>query len=207
LTLKEQIGDVQGKAATLANMAWLAETQGDHQGARHLNIEAAHLLALVRAWLDLVTVLGNLGASEDQDAVIFLAQAVWLSIRVEVPVESAVQLTAALLDKVKPEAEVAPLIATTGMFLAQVRGEGHPQQEALQQLGAGMLTACAAARQIEADKVIDWMQAEGLNDPSRFLPTLNHALETMVGETGWLLDRQLFAVTSRDGDDTPSRPA
>jgi tetratricopeptide (TPR) repeat protein len=192
LTLLEQIGDVKGKAATLANMAWLAAKQGDRERERQLNLEAVNSLASIRAWLDLVTVLGNLGASDDPDAAAFLAQALWLSVRVAVPVDTAVHLAEAVIEKLGPESESAPLIATTGMFLAQVRGAGHPKQREMQELGAGMLAAWAAARNIPKEKWMDWITSEGLNDPSRFLPALDRALETIVGETGWLFNRQQF---------------
>jgi tetratricopeptide (TPR) repeat protein len=195
LALKEQIGDVQGKAATLANMAWLAGKQGDHQRERQLNLEAAKALATIRAWLDLVTVLANLGNSDDHDATAFLAQAFWLALRVEVPIDDAVNLTVAFIQKLGAEAEAAPLIATTGMFLAQVRGKDHPKQAEMQQLATAMLAACAMARTIPPEKIVDWITKEGLNDPDRFLPALNGTLEAIVGEKGWLFDRQLFTLT------------
>jgi CHAT domain-containing protein len=55
LALKEQIGDVQGKAATLHQMAWAAGRTGNRQEERRLNLEAGRALAHIRAWLDLVT--------------------------------------------------------------------------------------------------------------------------------------------------------
>ena len=58
-------------------------------------------------------------------------------------------------------------------------------QEAINMLGA-----CAKARKIEEqDQFEQWFAGEGLNDPSRFMPILSHALEAMVGEEGWLFDR------------------
>jgi tetratricopeptide (TPR) repeat protein len=51
LDLYEKIGDVQGKAATLANMAWAAGQQGDRERQRHLNLEAVQAFVAVRAWL------------------------------------------------------------------------------------------------------------------------------------------------------------
>jgi tetratricopeptide (TPR) repeat protein len=193
LQASEQIGDVKGKAATLANMAWLAGKQGDSPRECQLNLESARLLASIRAWLDLARVLGNLGASNDPHATTFLAQALWLAVRVEVPADLAVSLAAALLEKLGPQSESAPLVATAGLFLAQVRGASHPRREQMQQLGTGMLSACAAERKIAQDKLMDWLASEGLNDPARFLPALARALEALVGESAWLFDRQLLS--------------
>jgi tetratricopeptide (TPR) repeat protein len=127
LALKERIGDVQGKAATLANMAWAAGQQGDAHRQHQLNLESAAALASVRAWLDLVTVLGNLGVSEDPEAPAFLAQAFWLAVRVAVPVDDAVPLAVNLVMARGPEADVALPIAATGLFLASSRGKGPSQ--------------------------------------------------------------------------------
>jgi tetratricopeptide (TPR) repeat protein len=195
LPLYEQIGDVGGKAATLANVAWLAGKEGNHERQRQLNLEAASSFASICAWLDLVTVLGNLSAFENPDAATFLAQALWLSIRIEVPADAAVSLAAALIEKVGYNTEMAPLIATSGMFLAQERGKDHPKKEEMQQMGAAMLSKCAVAHRIEEKKVMEWITGESLNDPARFLPALDRALEAIVGEDGWLFDRHLLTDT------------
>jgi len=187
LGLEEQIGDVHGKAATLANMASAAGRQGDAVRQRQLNLEAARALAAVWAWPDAVIVLGNLGVSDDPDAAGFLAQALWLALRVEVPVDRAVKIAAALVEKVGAESPAAPLAAGFATWSAMVRGESHPKKEAIQTLAAGVLGACAQARGVTPEKVPEWVQAEGLDDPGRFLPALGRELEAMVG-TGWLFD-------------------
>ena len=187
---------MQGKAATLAYMAWAAGKNGDKDRERHLNIEAARALASVRAWVDLVTVLGNLGTLEGPDSAAFLAQAVWLSLRVAVPVDEAVATVGALLVKVGPEAESGPLIARAAMFIAQTRGEKHPKREELQEEALAMLGACASARKVEPKKFGEWIESQRLNDPSYFMPALDKALEGMVGEDGWLFDRALVASSA-----------
>ena len=65
LELIERIGNVQGKAATLANMAYMAGETGDKARQLTLNLQAAQALGQVRAYVDLVTVLGNLGTGVD----------------------------------------------------------------------------------------------------------------------------------------------
>ncbi len=190
LALKEQIGDVQGKAATLANMAWLAGKQGNVAEERRLNLEAVQAFAQVGAWLYVVTVLGNLGAGEDTDARDFLAQALWLTLRVEVPAEAALNLTAALLTKLGVAHESAPRLAMAAVVLMQTRGANHPEQEKLVGYAFNMLGACAQARQISEDDFLAWLEREGLRDPDRFLPALLADLEAMVSPDAWLFDRR-----------------
>jgi tetratricopeptide (TPR) repeat protein len=187
LVLEEQIGNVKGKAATLANMAWAAGQQGDAVRERELNLQAARALAAVRAWPDAVTVLSNLGVSEYPDAAGFLAQALWLAARVEVPVDDAVSIAAALVEKVGAESPAALLAAAFGMWSAVVRGQSHPKKEEIRRLAMGALGACAEARGVPAEKLEEWMKAEGLDDPGRFLPALRRELEAIVGD-GWVFD-------------------
>ncbi len=192
LELFERIGDMEGKAATLASMAWAAGQQGDHARARDLNIRATRTLASISAWLDCITVLGNLGTSEEPDAQAFLAQAVWLSLRVQAPIEDATALGAQLFSKVTPQSEAAPLIATWLMFLIQTRGEKHPKKEDLQRVASGLLTACMAAQGIPQEGFADSITEEKLNNPAYLIPALGKALEAMVPEDAWLFDRRVF---------------
>ncbi|MCH7923891.1 MAG: tetratricopeptide repeat protein, partial [Planctomycetes bacterium] len=196
LEMKEKIGDVRGKAATLAQMAWAAGTQGDAARQRELNLEAAGALGQVRAWGDLVTVLGNLGASDAPDSVRFLAQAVWLIRHIEAPLEQAIQTSAALQQKLGNDSDAAPLIATFAFFQVQTRGQGHPKKEELQGYAMNMLGACAAARKVPEEKFKEWFEAEGLNDPNRFIPALDAALEALVPEGAWLFDRKQVTSSS-----------
>jgi tetratricopeptide (TPR) repeat protein len=192
LVLYEQIEDVRGKAATLHNMGWLAGKQGDFEEERRLYLEAAKLLSAVRAWLDLVTALNNLGSGDNDDALVFLAQALWLVLRVEVPVKMSLDLTAAVLGKIGVEHYIAPWLGTVAMFIAQIRGQNHPEQEKIFQSAIDLLGICAEARNIKGqDQVEQWIVNEGLNDPKHFLPPLNEALEAMVGEGKWLFDHRL----------------
>ncbi len=190
LALKEQIGNVKGKAVTLASMAWLAGQQGDAKEARRLNLEAARALSDVRAWLDLAAVLWNLGVSGGPNAPAFLAQAMWLALRVEVPAEDALNLSGALLQRLGAQHEIAPQLAMAAILLAQTRGAAHPDQEQMLRYGSGMLMACAQARGIGEEQLEDWLAREELSDPNRFVPALSAALEAMVGAEDWLFDRR-----------------
>jgi len=192
LQLKEQIGDVKGKAATLANMAWAAGKEGDAARKRELNLQAARALAAIHAYLDLVTVLGNLGVSDAEHARAFLAQAFWLTVRVQVSAENTLERAAALLEKIGVAHPAAPLVATTAFFLAQTRSAEHPEREKLLHYGINLIGACAQARGIAEDKFGEWFEGAKLNDPEYFLPALDAALVEMVGDKEWLFERGVF---------------
>jgi len=192
LEIKESIGDVRGKAATLAQMAWAAGQQGDTPRKRQLYLGAARALSQVRAWDDLRAVLRNLGESDEPDTLQFLAQGLWLVRHIEAPLDKALGTAASLQQKLGDDSDAAPLVATFANFQVQTRGEGHPKKEELQEFSMNMLAACAAERKVPPEKFMEWVQAEGLNDPSRFIPALDAALEALVPDDAWLFDRALF---------------
>ena len=192
LALKEQIGDVKGKAATLANMAWLAGKQGNTAEEMRLNIEAGRALASIRAWLDLITVLGNLGVSPIDDAPGFLAQSLWLAARVQAPIMYTLNLAAGVFQQLGPDHDLAPHLGTAALFFTQTRGQAHPEKEKLAQYAFGLIAASAEAREIPEDQFEQWFLSEGLNDPNRFLPVLFSGLEPLIPEDQWLFDRRIF---------------
>ncbi len=187
LALEEKIGNVWGKATTLANMAWAARQQGDRARERHLNLEAVQALATVQAWLDVITVLGNLGASEDPDAPGCLAQALWLASRVQAPLEDSVSTAAALFQQLEPAGEDALAVAMAAVALSKIRGREHPQRERFQNLAAGVLMACATARQIPEEELQAWLNSL---PSAEWQPALDQAVERIVGESPWLFDRR-----------------
>ncbi len=189
LVLLEKIGDVQGKAATLANMAWAAGQEGDGERAIELNRRALAALVQVRAWGDVVRVLGNLSdLVEPPEARACLAQALWLALRIHAPVEDSLNLCGAMLQALGGlEAEAAPLLAGAAAFLVATRGGQHPQQEQLFQHAGALLFACAQARGVGEDDFPHWLEELGLLDAARLLPALVAFLEGEVGD--WLFER------------------
>lgn len=192
-------GDVKGKAATLANMAWAAGQQGDPARERELNLQALAALVSVTAWLDAMTVLGNLGSSDEPESLSFLSPAFWLASRVGAPLENSVALAAGLLQKTGPAADAALYVAAMAVRISFQRGVGHPKREEYQRFAFGMLAACAAAREIPQERFKEWLESEGLNDPARLYPALDRALEAIVGEDGWLFDRELVKAVGSSG--------
>ncbi|NJN88786.1 MAG: tetratricopeptide repeat protein, partial [Leptolyngbyaceae cyanobacterium SL_7_1] len=194
LAAEESIGNVQGKAATLANLAYLAGQQGDTTKQLQFNLQAAASLAQIKAYPNLVTVLSNLGATPSEQQSAYLAQAIWLSLRIQMPFVNVFTLIRVLFNQVPQADPLEPLLATTALFLCQQRGEAHPQLNDLQTTSLKMLVAAAAAQGIQLDDMEalgNWMEQQQLNDPQIFLPQLMQQLETLVGDA-WVFDPSLL---------------
>ena len=192
LELKEQIGDVKGKAATLANMAHIAGKAGDKARQLTLNLQAAEALEQVRAYVDLVTVLSNLGATAETNALVYRAQALWLCLRIQVPLVDTIQLIAALFNAVPQGDELEALLSATALYFCNLRGANHPQLAQLKEDSFKLLTIAAQAQGIQTQEPFDrWFTQQQLNDSNSFLPRLNQQLETLIDDS-WLFDRSAF---------------
>ncbi|NJO78923.1 MAG: CHAT domain-containing protein [Cyanobacteria bacterium RM1_2_2] len=188
LQLYEQIGDVRGKAVTLGNMATVAYRQGETQQALELFKQVAQALGEVRAYVDLVTVLNHLGATAEANALVYLAQAIWLCLRVQAPLADAIVLIRYMFNAVPQGVELEALLAAMACWLCNVRGEKHPQLAQLQEDSLKLLSIAAQTQGIETQADFEaWFAQEQLNDPAAFLPRLNQRLEAMIGD-GWLFD-------------------
>ncbi|MEB3181032.1 MAG: tetratricopeptide repeat protein, partial [Nostocaceae cyanobacterium] len=195
LQLKETIGDVQGKAATLANMAALAFKQGDINRALELLKQSAQTLALAKAYIDLLTVLNNLSVADETNGLVYLAQATWLSLRIYAPIVKTINLIRALFNTVPQGNELEALLASTALYFCQVRGEGHPELESLQERSWEMISFAADAQGITTPEAFHtWFTQQQLNEPEYFLPRLAQHLEAIVGD-GWLFERDSFPVS------------
>lgn len=192
LELTERINDVQGKAVTLANMAYVAGESGDKTRQLELNLQSAQALASARAYLDLFTVLTDLGVTAETDSQVYLAQALWLGLRITSPLVDLVNLLRFFFNQVPQGDEMEALLATTALFFCQMRGEGHPQIEELRNTSLTLLATAAAAQGITCEnleELANWMAQQQLNDPQLFIPRLNQQLEAMVGDR-WLFDNR-----------------
>jgi len=190
LGIQERIGDVKGKAATLNNMADIAYQQGDNQKALELFTQSAQAFGQARAYVDLVTVLNNLDAISEKGNCIYLAQAVWLCIRLQAPLQNTLEILQDFFNAVPQGDPLESLLATTANFLCIRRGEGNPQLPQLQELSTKMLMGAASAQGIATPEDLEaWMTRSQFNDPNVFLPRLNQRLEDLVGD-GWLFERE-----------------
>ncbi|MBD2300035.1 tetratricopeptide repeat protein [Nostoc sp. FACHB-190] len=189
LDIYESINNVQGKAMTLMNMAYCEGKRGNKTKQLELNLQAAQLLGQVRAYIDLRSVLSNLGLTVDSNGIIYLAQAVWLCLRVQVPLDDIVNTLQYMYNLIPQGDEMEALLGAVAMYFCQVRGDEHPQLEELQQLSFKMLAGAATAQGIEIQEALTtWFVQQRLNDPNYFIPCLVQLLEAIVGDE-WLFER------------------
>ncbi|KOP23588.1 hypothetical protein AMR41_25835 [Hapalosiphon sp. MRB220] len=189
LQIYESIYDVGGKAATLVNLAYWAGETGDKARQLELNLQAAATLAQIRAYVDLVTVLGNLGFADASKSLVYFAQAMWLTLRIQAPLASTINRIRLLYNAVPEGDELAALLGATAMFFCNYRGEGHPQLEELQDMSWKMIAGAAGRQGIETEEAFDtWWTQQRLNNPEYFIPRVSQRLEEIIGD-GWVFDQ------------------
>ncbi|MEA5553270.1 hypothetical protein VB713_20225, partial [Anabaena cylindrica UHCC 0172] len=183
LEIKESINDVQGKATTLANMAYCEGQRGNKTKQLELNLQAAQSLAQARAYMDLRQVLKNLGVTDETKGMIYLAQAVWLCLRIQVSLHDTVDTLYTMYNLVPQGDEMEALLGATAIYFCQVRGAEHPQLEELQQRSFKILSGAASAQGVETQEVFDnWFVQQRLNDPEYFIPRLRERLAAIIGD-------------------------
>ena len=166
---------------------WVGKT-GDKAKQLNLNLQAAHLLAQSRAYDDLVIVLINLGVADESNCLVYFAQAIWLTIRIQGSLTNTIYLIRALYNAVPEHDELEALLGTTAMFFCSYRFKGHPQLEEFQDESWKIVAEVASRQGIETKEAFDaWFVQQRLNDSEYFLPRLNQRLEEIVGD-GWLFD-------------------
>ncbi len=186
--------ELQEKATTLNNMAGVFRQQGDIPKAIALYEQVVSTLVQISAYSNLVKVLGNLGVTDESNGLVYLAQAIWLTLRIQAPLVDTIQLIRILYNKVPQGDELEAVLGATAMFFCSRRGEGHPQLEQLQEDSFKIISGAAVAQRIETQEAFgNWFTQQRLNDPEYFLPRLNQRLEEIVGD-GWLFDRSQVSM-------------
>ena len=187
--IEERIGNLRGKGATLASMAWAADQAGDHARSDELNRQAAKALGSARAYVDLIAVLHNLGASAQQEREIYAAQAAWLVLRVQAPADNSLQVLRLLLSLVPRGDPLEPLLGAAAAILVVARGENHPQREKLREEAAKLLSFAASNAGIQTPEAFQqWVAKNRLADSAHVYPRLLDKLEQLIGDR-WLFDR------------------
>ncbi|WP_414550616.1 tetratricopeptide repeat protein [Anabaena sp. CCY 0017] len=189
LDINESINDVRGKAMTLMNMAYWEGERGNKTQELQLYLQAAQLLGQVRAYINLCTTLGLLSLTDETKGIIYLAQAVWLCLRIEVPLTDTVDTLHVMYNRVAQGDEMEALLGAVAVYFYQIRGASHPQLEDLEQHSFQILLGAAAAQGIEKEEAFDtWIVQQRLNEPEYFIPQLKQRLEAIIGDE-WLFER------------------
>ncbi|MEH1871539.1 tetratricopeptide repeat protein [Nostoc sp.] len=194
LEISEQIGNVQLQATTLSNMALVFAQQGDIARAIALWEQGVATFAQISAYSNLVRVLGYLGVTDESNGLVYLAQAIWLTRRIQAPLVDTIELIGVLYNKVPQGDELKAVLGATAMFFCNRRGEGHPRLEELQEYSFEMISGAAGGQGIKTEEAFQaWYIQQRLNDLDYFLPRLNQRLEEIVGD-GWLFDRSQVSI-------------
>jgi tetratricopeptide (TPR) repeat protein len=192
--IDKSIGDVQGKAATLHQMAYLAGQQGDRERATQLYLQVAATLGQIRAYPNLVTVLGNLGSTPGEHQLVYLAQALWLALRVQVSFTERMNRIHSLFQAIPQADPLEPLLARVAVLLCESQTDEAPDLEQWRERSINMPLYAARNQNanIETSEQLQaWMTQAQLTDPEVFLPRLFSQLETRVGDR-WLFDRAML---------------
>ncbi len=190
IEIEREIGDRQGEAASLAQMAAVARQQGDAALERELRLQAAVIRGSIGDYGGLVITLWNLGANDKPDAIIYLAQSLWLTLKCSTNLEDAIDLIAAIYNKVPSGDIIESLLGATACHLCQTRS--HPELEQLIELSGKMIIGAARQQGLETPADFDnWKSTNRLDDPDYFVPELLGRLEAIVGD-GWLFDKSGF---------------
>jgi tetratricopeptide (TPR) repeat protein len=185
----EKINNAKGKAAMLNSRAYFEGKRGDKAKQLELTLQAAQIFGQVHAYVDLFTTLVNLAITDEIKGIIYIAQAVWLSLRIHTPLANTVMTIDSMYKLLGEDDEMEALLGAVAIYLCQVRGDEHPQLEKLQERSFQILAGAATAQGIETQEAFDnWYVQQRLNDPDYFIPRLVALLEAIVGDE-WLFDR------------------
>ncbi|MBK1653592.1 hypothetical protein CKO29_02595 [Allochromatium vinosum] len=128
--------------------------------------------------------------SEQPGSVAALGQGIWLAVTCPIDPELTIELLNHVIDETPDDADGAAVAATTALFLADVRAEGHHRENLMffstQLLG----TVARRHSQIETPEQLDhWMERLELKEPEKFLVRLRNVVDVLV-QDDWWFDRE-----------------
>lgn len=195
LNINKDVGNILGQADNLANIGCVAGKTGDIPRQLELQQFAVELFAQVKAYGKMATVLGYLGIADESNALVYLAQAIWLSLRIQYPLGDSIGLIFDLYTKVPKYDELKALLGTTAFYLCLIQDESYPKLQEFQIISIKMLLEAGINKGIDIKQAYTiWFVQQRLNDPEYFLPRLNQRLEEIVGD-GWLFDRSQVSIS------------
>jgi tetratricopeptide (TPR) repeat protein len=195
IEIGKEIGDRQGEAGSLAQMAAIAHQQGDAAQVQKLYLQAAVLLGSTGSYGDLITVLSNLGINDEPAALGYLAQSLWLTIKLLPNLEDTITIITFIYGKIPTADRLESLLGATAIYLC--RSYQHPELEKLTELSSKIIGHAAQQQGIETQTDRDnWIAQNRLNDPDYFLPELLKQLELIIGDN-WLFDKAAFLAGNR----------
>jgi tetratricopeptide (TPR) repeat protein len=198
IKIQREIGDRQGEAGSLAQMAAIAYQQGNINQVQKLYLEAAVLLGSISNYGDLITVLSNLGTNDEPESIGYLAQSLWLMIKLLPNLKDVITLITYIYSKISKGDRIELLLGATAIYLCH--SYQHPELEKLTEVSSNIIGHAAQQQGIETQAdYYNWITQNRLNDPDYFLPELLKELAVIVGDN-WLFDRDAFLARNRSAE-------
>ena len=196
LFLDLEIGNRQGEAASLDQMGYIASKQGDIAQAEQYYLASAQVKGEIRNYSGLITSLRNLGFTVKTKSLTYLAQALWLTLRLATNLQSTIELIERIYQQVPPGNPLEALLGATALYFCQ--DSPHPDRSSLQEHSFNIISHAAQQQGITTQAAFeDWFVQNRLDDPNYFLPALDGRLREMIGDD-WLFDPHQMKSPSSD---------
>ena len=192
----------ESESASLISLAKLRLDEGELLNALERGNEA---WKIVRPIVDLFTEAGEwelaaqacdvLSQSEHNDALVALANGVWLAVTFPVDPQVSVSLLQYIIDDTPDDSDGAAVAAAAANYLIDIRASDDTHND-LNFFATQMMGDVARRHsQIESQEQFDlWKQRLELDDPSKFLIRLRNVLDVMA-QDDWWVDRDLLRET------------
>jgi tetratricopeptide (TPR) repeat protein len=190
LELKKASGDSRGEAYFLDRLAILAGKQDDFDREQELYLQIVNVLSSIDDYDSLITTLYNLGTNEEPRTIIYLAQALWLTIQIPKDLEGAIHLIDDLFERIPDDRSLEVLLGAAALYLCQTLS--HPDIIELNKLSGRIISRAANRQGINnQEDYNNWKIKNRLDEPEYFMGELYDRLESIVGDS-WSFDRQAF---------------
>jgi len=167
-----------------------AELELEHPEAAWENAESAFVLFLkVEDWEGAAQACDILYNTQLENALIALANGIWLGVTFPIDPEITAVLLEHLVDETTNSADGAAVAAATTCYIIDLRASKEKHQAL--SFFADQLLGRVATRHSHIDNQTAfqaWVQRLELDDPSKFLPRLSQVLE-VVSQNKWWFDR------------------
>ena len=192
----------ESESASLISLAKLRLDEGELLNALERGNEA---WKIVRPIVDLFTEAGEwelaaqacdvLSQSEHNDALVALANGIWLAVTFPVDPQVSVSLLQYIIDDTPDDSDGAAVAAAAANYLIDMRASDDTHND-LNFFATQMMGDVARRHsQIESQEQFDlWKQRLELDDPSKFLVRLRNVLDVMA-QDDWWVDRDLLRET------------
>lgn len=192
----------ESESASLISLAKLRLDEGELLNALERGNEA---WKIVRPIVDLFTEAGEwelaaqacdvLSQSEHNDALVALANGIWLAVTFPVDPQVSVSLLQYIIDDTPDDSDGAAVAAAAANYLIDMRASDDTHND-LNFFATQMMGDVARRHsQIESQEQFDlWKQRLELDDPSKFLVRLRNVLDVMA-QDDWWVDRDALRET------------